>query len=222
MTGAPRPAARGFTLVEVLIAVAITAGIGAMLIGTLAQVDRAGDLARAEGERYGAARVALTRISRELESAYVSDRYDHSQYQERPTLFVGREDRIAFTSFAHERLYADAKESDEAIFAYALDRDPDHGGDQALFRREKVRIDGDPEHGGRSDPVLEGVTGLRLAYWDPKRKEWVKEWSTRAVDHASDLPTRVRIELELTMPDGKPRRFTTQARLALTRALPDA
>ena len=54
--------ARGFSLVELMIAMAITATIGAMTVGSFAQIDRASQAARAQGERYAAARLALSRI----------------------------------------------------------------------------------------------------------------------------------------------------------------
>jgi general secretion pathway protein J len=213
---------RGFTLVEVLIAVAITASIGALVIGTFVGVEHAGTVVRAQGERYGAARTALTRMAGELSEAFVSDRYDRSQFSERPTFFVGREDELLFTAFAHQRLYTDAKESDQAVFEYRVDRDPERNGELSLFRREKARIDREPDRGGRADPVVDGVAGLRLSYWDATRKEWVREWSTRSVDRANELPARVKIELELKMPDGKTETFTTQTRIAMTGVLPDA
>jgi general secretion pathway protein J len=214
--------ARGFTLIEVLIAVAITASIGALVVGTFVGVDRAGTVARAQGERYGAARIALTRMAGELSVAYVSERWDHGQFSERPTLFVGREDEVLFTAFAHQRLYVDAKESDQAVFEYRVDRDPARNGEPALFRRENARIDRDSDRGGRADPVVDDVTALRLSYWDATRKEWVREWSTRSVDRANELPSRVKIELELKMPGGRTETFTTQARIVMTKVLPDA
>ncbi len=222
MTGPARRAAaraRGFTLVELMIAMAITAVIGAAIAGAFARIDKAGDVARLQGERYASARLALTRMAREISMAYVSDHFDTTQYRERPTLFRGREDDLLFTTMAHERLWRDAKESDESLVEYQVDRDPDHPGEDALLRREKAHIDDDAERGGRKDVVCERVARLDLRYWDRKRNEWVREWSTRAVDHAADLPTRVRIELELRMPSGGTEKFTTEARLAVTRPL---
>jgi len=53
---------------------------------------------------------------------------------ERPTSSVEgrtREASLTITSFAHERLHVDAKESDQALFEYKLDRDDD--GNRSLF-----------------------------------------------------------------------------------------
>jgi general secretion pathway protein J len=212
--------ARGFTLVELLIAMAITATLGAMTLGAFAQVDRASQITRAQGERYAAARMALSRLSREVSMAFLSDNFDRSRYHnERVTLFVGREDQLLFTTMAHERLYRDARESDQAVVEYVVDADPAHSGEEALFRREKTRLDDEPDRGGRKDLVADHVVGFRLGYWDAKRKEWAREWTTRSVEHAGELPSRVRLELELKLADGRTERFVTQTRIAITRPL---
>lgn len=212
-------AARGMTLVEVLIAVGITAGMGLMTLGAFRQVDRASELVREQGDRTAAARVALSRLARELSMAFVSEHYDRNQFRERPTLFLGREEELLFTTMAHERLYRDAKESDQAVVSYTLESDPDHAGEEALFRREKARLDGDPERGGRTDLVADRITAFRLQYWDATKKEWVREWSTRATDRKDELPARVRIELETALPGRRTQKFVTEARVALTRPL---
>lgn len=207
--------ARGFTLVEVLIAMGITAGMAIMTIGALRQVDRAAEVARGQNERYAAARLALSRLSREISMAFLSDNYDNVRFRDPLTLFVGREDELLFTTFAHVRLYRDAKESDQAVVGYTLDSDPDHPGEKALFRREKVRLDDEPDRGGRKDLVADRVTSLRIQYWDPKRKDWVREWTTRSAEHQRELPPRVRIEIEVKLADGRLERFVTEARIEL-------
>jgi general secretion pathway protein J len=210
---------RGFSLVELLIAVAITGTIGAMTIGAFAQVDRAKQVVRAQGDRYAAARMALARMSREVSMAFLSDNFDRSRYRERVTLFVGREDELLFTTMAHQRLYRDAKESDQAVVEYVVASDPDRPGEDALFRRAKPRLDGEPDRGGRRDLVADHVASLRIRYWDPARNEWVREWTTRSVDRANSLPSRVRFELEVKLADGRTEKLVTETRIALTRPL---
>lgn len=219
MTGRARTSPAGFTLLELLIALGITAALAAMVAGSFARLDRAGGEAREQAERYGAARIALTRLTRELSMAFVSDQYDGARFRERPTLFKGREDELLFTTFAHERLWKDAKESDQAVVEYALDRDPDHAGEEALFRREKAHIDDEPERGGDREIVLDRVGRFTVSYWDRKRGEWVREWSTRTTERLNELPTRVRVQVELKLPDGRVEKLSTEARIALTRPL---
>jgi len=211
-------APRGFSLLEVMIAIAITAVIGAMAAGVYQQVDHAATVARQQGERYAGARLALTRLSRELTMAFLSEHYDSARFRDRPTLFKGDGDKLLFTTMAHVRLVQDAKESDQSLVEYLVERDPVSGED-ALFRREKVRIDDEPDRGGRKDLVASNVKGLSLRYWDLKRKEWVREWSTRTPEKLNELPTRVRIELEVKLADGRTEKFTTQARVAITTPL---
>jgi general secretion pathway protein J len=211
--------ARGFSLLEVMIAVAITAIIGALTIGAFRQVDRASEIARSQGERYAAARLALSRLAREVSMAFLSEHYDHKRFRERPTLFKGREDTLLLTTMAHERLVLDAKESDQAVVEYSVDTDPEHAGEEALFRREKARIDDEPDREGRKDLVADHVAGFRVSYWDARRKDWVREWSTRSVDHADELPGRVRFELEVKLADGRIEKFSTETRIAITRPL---
>lgn len=210
---------RGFTLIEVIVAMAITAAIGAMTLGTFRQVDRAQEVARAQADRYSAARLALTRLAREASMAFLSEHYDRNRIRERPSLWVGREDELLFTTFSHQRLSRDARESDQAVVEYTLGDDPGDPGKKALFRREKARVDDEPDRGGRRDLVADHVAAFRIQYWDAKKKEWVREWSTRSVERANELPSRVRVELDLALADGRTERFGTETRIAITRPL---
>lgn len=203
----------GFSLIELMIAMAITVSIGAMTIGAFAQVDHASQVARSQGERYAAARLALSRMAREVSMAFLSDNYDQNRFRDPVTLFVGREDRILFSTMAHQRLYEDAKESDQAIVEYTVDADPDATGEQALFRREKVHLDDEPDRGGTKDLVASHVAGLTIAYWDQKRGEWAREWTTKSVESGRTLPSRVRFDLEVKLADGRTERFVTEARI---------
>ncbi len=210
------------TLLEVTIAIAITAIMGVMVAGTFRQVDRAHQITRDQGDRYAGARLALARLAREVSMAFVSEHYDIQRYtrrEDRPTQFVGREDRLLFCTFAHQRLGRDLKESDQSVVEYTLESDPDRSGVQALFRREKARIDDEPERGGRKDLVADHVTTFRLEYWDRRRNDWVREWSTESAERRDELPSRVRFELELKLPDGRTEKLSTEARIALTRSL---
>ncbi|MGB8929698.1 MAG: type II secretion system protein GspJ [Anaeromyxobacteraceae bacterium] len=212
--------ARGLTLIEVMIAMAITAIMGAMVAGAIGQVDRASVVTRAQSERYGEARRALSRLTSELAMAFVSEHFDSARFSNgRPTLFRGREDGVLFSTMAHVRLFRGAKESDQAFVEYALDRDPEDRDADALFRREKLRIDGDPGSDGRRDLVARGVKRLTLSYWDAKKKEWVREWDTSRVERSNELPALVRAEMELTLADGRLERLSSSARVAISRPL---
>lgn len=209
---------RGLSLVELMIAVSITAFIGAVIAGSYQQVDRASTLVRDQAARSSAVRLSLARMTRELSMAFLSEHYDRNRFRDRPTLFKGDDDTLLFTTMAHVRRYQDTAESDQAVVEYRLDRDPATG-KEGLYRREKLVIDDESDRGGRQDLVADHITKLTLRYWDGKRKEWVREWSTRATEHLNELPSRVKVELEVEQADGRRATIATQVRVAITAPL---
>jgi general secretion pathway protein J len=213
---------RGFTLIEVLIAVGITAVIGAMALGAFSRSAAARQSVEEQDERISGARSALGRMARDLSSAFLSEHFDRQRFRDRPTVFKGRDggdrDSLLFTTMAHTRGIRDVRESDQSVIEYYVDADPEAPGEYALFRREKVRIDDEPDRGGTKAVLLRHVTGFDVTYWDWQKEEWARDWSTAPGDRPL-LPTRVRMKLTLRMPDGKDRSFETQARIAIVRPL---
>ena len=219
-----RRSARGFTLMEIMIAVAITALMGAMVAMAFQSGFHAKEVVETEADHYRMLRVAMNRMAREISSAYVSDRYDAKRYRDqndRPTNFVGEQDRLLFTTFAHQRMYTDAKESDQAIVEYFVDSSPDREakGRRDLMRRVNPNVEGRMDRGGTTDVLFEGVKKVEFAYWDSERKEWEDEWDTRRNERKSILPTRVRITVFAPDENGKEARYTTQVRIMMNTEL---
>jgi general secretion pathway protein J len=215
--------ARGFTLLEVMIAVAVLAMIGGL---TWKAFDGAYDLKqrveRAE-ERDQTVRGALDRIAREASMTFLSEHYDHKRFRERPTFFRLKDGRgeaqLMVTSFAHERLHIDAKESDEAVFEYRLDRDD--SGRTSLYRRVKPEIDEQPDRGGERAVLAEDVLRFTVQAWDPRDREWRDEWDSSSPQRTGGalVPPRIRVALTVRDEQGKERTWSTQARLLLTTPL---
>jgi general secretion pathway protein J len=210
---------RGFTLLEVMIAVAVLAMIGAV---TYKAFDGAYDLkSRVEKaeERDQTMRGALERIAREVSMTFLSEQYDTKRFRERPTFFKLRDGRgdadLMITSFAHERLSIDAKESDQAIFEYKLERDDD--GNQSLFRRVKPIIDEEPERGGEKAILAENVIKFSVEAWEPKDRAWREEWDSNSPTRQGQvlIPPRIRISLTIKDENGKEKNWTTQTRINL-------
>src|SRR5215208_6592269 len=111
-----------------MIAAAITAIIGVLVAGSFQRAAASRDLAQDQEERFGGALVALSRMSREVSEAFLSEHYDHKRYRERPTVFLGRDrgerDTLLFATMAHGRLVQDAKESDQSVVEYTVDAHP--------------------------------------------------------------------------------------------------
>lgn len=206
---------RGFTLLEVMIALSILAVLATLVWGSFGPIWEAKTIVSEQADHYHGLRVAMNRITRDVSMAFISDNYDTRRFRERPTRFVGEDssnhDKLLFSTLSHERLYQDAKESDQSLVEYRLDRDPDDRDGEVLIRREKTVFDEDPDDGGTETVVARGIEGLDIEYWDPQEKEWQREWDTTQVEQANKLPERVRITLEAKGDDGKVRKFTSQA-----------
>ena len=217
--------ASGFSLLEVLIAVAVLGLIGGLTWKTFDGAWSIKTRIEQAEERDQMVRGALNRLAREVSMTFLSEHYDRKRFRERPTLFRlkdGRRDAdVLFTSFAHERLHIDAKESDQALFEYSLGPDPRDGSKIDLFRRVKPLLDEDPDRGGDKAVLAEGVVGFSLEAWDPKDREWRAEWNSNGPDRTGGLlvPPRVRISLTIKNEDGKEKTYTTQAKIFLTQAL---
>jgi general secretion pathway protein J len=217
--------AHGFTLLEVVIAVAITAMMGVLIGAAFQSGYRAKELVEGESDRYRALRTGTDRMVREISAAFVSDHYDTRRYRDqndRPTNFIGKRDRLLFTSMAHQRLYADAKESDQMVVEYFAKSASGPGGKTQLnlMRREDPNLDERMDRGGSEDVLIEGIKRIDFTYWDSDKKDWVDEWDTRRIEKKSILPVRVKISIFAVDETGREARYVTQARIVLNTEIP--
>jgi len=217
--------ARGFTLLEVVVAVGITAMMGVLIAAAFQSGYRAKELVEAEGERYRALRTGTERMAREISNAFVSDHYDTRRYRDqndRPTNFIGTRDRLLFSTMAHQRLYADAKESDQMVVEYFTKTVPAPNGQSRmnLMRREDSLLDERMDRGGTEDILVENVKRIDFAYWDSDKKDWVDEWDTRRLEKKSILPVRVRFSIYALDENGREARYVTQTRIVLNTEIP--
>jgi general secretion pathway protein J len=218
---------RGFTLIEIMLAISVLALVGTMIYGGFSQT--ALNKARIEQDvnQSRIIHMALERMARELTMAFVSTHVNPSlDLRVVDTAFIGSDngsdDRIDFTSFSHRRLYRNARESDQNEISYFITEHPDEPGVQVLARREQNRIDDDPRRGGKSQILVENVKEFNLEYFDPLLTDWVETWDTEDVlAQPNRLPTQVRIRLSVEDPRrrGKTHTFGTRVTIPLTYAL---
>jgi len=216
---------RGFTLIEVVTAIGITAFIGVVIGITFSTTIANKDVIEGQAEKYRMLRAATSRMAREIGAAYVSDRYDSKRYRDafdRPTNFVGTREKLMFTSLAHQRLYADAKESDQMVVEYSVKRSPDPKvrDRQDLVRREKPILEERMERGGTEDILFEGLKKIEFQYWNSERKQWEDEWDTRRSERRTILPTRVKFTITAVDENGKDVKYVSQARIMLNTEFP--
>ena len=203
--------ARGMTLLEVLVSLAIMSMISLLIYGAFDSISRGrkGEALRADRARQG--RDAVERIVRDLQGAYLSQ---HQPTQPalitRQTAFIATAtstfDRLDFTSFSHNRINAESHESDQAELGYFVVHDPNVDEKMDLVRREQAPIDVDmtlsnvmdPKRGGIISVLAENVDHFDLKYLDPITGQWVETWdSSSASAQLNRVPLEVKVELEM-------------------------
>lgn len=195
-------ARRGFTLLEVVVALAILALIAGLTFSTVASAINTRDMLEADDAVNQSARVAMSRIRRDLALAYLTT--NTSAVNTYRTLFVGQNgdpDRVWFASLAHQRLYRGARESDQTEITYWTEDDPDTRGAMVLLRREAPRIDQEPERDGVIAPLAYDVTSFEVRYLDSQTNEWREEWDTTGSETPNRLPRAAQVSLTLLAPD---------------------
>ncbi len=193
----------GFTLLEVLISIAILTMITALLFGAFSAMKRSKDgLARLQ-DRHREGRLAMARITRELQSAFLSAHAPLNQaLLVQKTLFKGERgtsaDRLDFTAFANRRLDRDSHSTDQCELGYFGSANPDSPGTLDLVRRIDTELDLDPDKGGRVEVLATDIDLFDLQYLDAQTGQWQESWDTgQSTGQPDRLPLQVRIILVL-------------------------
>jgi len=219
---------QGFTLIEMLIAVAITGIIATLIYGSFARTFESREYVLQSQERYHMARLAMDRMTREISMAFVIDCSDQSigsgERRYRTPFKVEDEsevDRMQFASFSHLRLFRDVHESDQNILTYYGETDPVDTRKTNLMRKEKHRIDGEPDDGGQAEILCRDIEKLDIQLWDELKSDWVKEWNCSRLDQQNRLPRMVKLSLSFYDEEKQKIPLTGVARIFTNKPLRD-
>ncbi|MBF0495953.1 MAG: prepilin-type N-terminal cleavage/methylation domain-containing protein [Deltaproteobacteria bacterium] len=219
---------RGFTLLEVLLAVAILAIITTVIYSSLIQGLQTVEECRETQETYQIARVIFDRMIRDLSSAYVSP-----NVKKAPTSPSGRKafygligrrvedsrgpmDTLCFTSMAHLDTGGSFDNQVLTRIGYYLNQDPWQDG-FILYRRDNPALDDDLDKGGVAMELGERVAGLRFRYVDPVQGI-LDLWDSTALDRNNVLPQQVIITLTLVDRAKEKKSFETRVFIPMTAA----
>ncbi len=205
-------AVSGFTLIEVLLAVAILAVIMTVIYGSFWTAQKNVEQAEAVRDDTDMARTLLAKITDDLTNAYVNrNMIATSTTTNKPvnlTIFysskeeVGdgeekvRHDSLALTTLSNFPRPG-SKETELVEVGYFFREKPDGSG-YTLFRREKRDIgpDSPPLEGGVAYEITDRVDELRFRYYTGI--SWRDDWDTRTMGALPQL-----VEVALTLDSGK-------------------
>ena len=216
----------GFTLIEVLLAMAMVAILFTMLYGTFGNSADLIQAAEQEGESYHMARLTVRQLSQELTSVVQSvngvifhataeagcpqivrvEFLDAVQEGDKGGIgFIAVDaeendrpmDCLVFATYAHGRYRPNAKESDLSVVTYWLD-------DDKVMHQEETNLFSLSSKSVESYPLAEGVEGMNFKFFDGT--QWVDEWDA---GKQGVLPPAVKVELTFLLPSAERRVFTT-------------
>ena len=215
---------RGFTLIEVMLALAILTFITTIMWGSFSQTATNKRAIENAQERLHTVRVALLRMAREIEMAYLS-RSENTALTNRRTFLTGTPradiDELTFSTFSHQRLRAGAFEGDTSLVLYYGARDPEDPRVLNLMRRETRRLQAEEPStlSGEAYVLCPDVARLKFQYYDHRKKEWQNDWSTLNASGTQYLPTHIRITLTVIDERGQEASYSTDARIQTTEAV---
>lgn len=200
----------GFTLIEVLLSLAIFTVVGMATVRYISQLAATKTQAFQKVELYDGVRSALSLMRNDLNQAFHVGLNDLGEDNKRAlqrnqqvphTVFDGRKQEMIFTSLSHRVFYAGKRESEQSEISYFLFNTPGSSL-QSLMKRESGIIDADPYTGGKVIKVLDNVSYLKFEYWDSEQLKWVEDWTSEQGPKIDKFPIAVKMTMKVDSPTG--------------------
>jgi general secretion pathway protein J len=212
----------GFTLIEVLLSLALFTVIGLATVRQIQQIKNTKDTAFEDMDVYNSVRAGLNLMRSDLSQAFhvlYDDLGDDTKtlvQQNSPvahTVFDGRKNEIIFTSLSHRNYYAGRRECDQTEISYFL-----HSREGAkyptLMKRESEIIDDDLYQGGPIYSLIDDVIELQFQYWDDKTTKWVDDWNSDSGNYRDKFPMAVKVKLTVAGPRSQKLTVETDLKVA--------
>ncbi len=197
---------KGFTLLEILLAMFIFTVVLSTLYTAYTGTFRNVDETESQADIYRMARIALERITEDLESAYMPAHTVGLTTEEKPphsVAFVGEtaliSDRSADTLlfFSRAHLVFDEEEVDATAARIAYDVRQSEEDEEAflLYRTDTPRLEEGPEQGTGGLILCDGLQAVNFIYYDDQGREHDR-WDSTNEEFKDRLPAMVSIILE--------------------------
>jgi len=174
---------KGFTLVEILIALAILAMIVLSTFTIFKSSSQSWQKGESRSERYHNARTAVYKLSREISNAVIREGKSDK--------FIGSKDEIKFISY----IAASDGSFELAEVGYWFDSISSF-----LMRMEDLKPDYDLSTQDSNDILASNISEIEFAYYDGI--SWLESWNS-ALTESPMLPKAVRITIEVADKSGK-------------------
>jgi general secretion pathway protein J len=212
----------GFTLLEVLLSMALFSIIALTTIKQITLIRNTKDTAFKEVDAYSNARAALDAMENDIRQAFHVLRPDLGQVAQQilsqngqtpHTLFDGRKSELILTTLSHRNYFVGKRESEQTELSFFL-----QGSRQSkystLLKRESEIIDDNPYEGGGTYTLLENVVSLEFQYFDPKTEKWQDTWNSDSGVYLDKFPPSVKIKLVVASSSGKNLTVETQFKIS--------
>jgi type II secretion system protein J len=196
-----RKGLKGFTLLEVLVSVAILAIIMAAIYSAYVSNVEAIQIARENGQVHQTARIVLDLMTKDLQSALT----ETGVPSETTSLgLIGkteerdgrRMDRIDFTTLTHMALTEQGPNTDLCEVGYRVVTDEEQEDMLVLVRRDDSSPDEDLTEGGSVEELARNIVEFKITYEDSGGEER-DNWGTEGTGETSGLPLLVKVRFVL-------------------------
>ena len=178
-----------FTLLEIMVALALFALVAAAIYSSWFAVMRGAQVGLASAAKIQRSRIAMQTIEEALSSARSFDA-DNQYYT-----FIGEngaEATLSFVSRLSDSFPRSGKFGDFNVrrVTFALEPGPQNG-KQLVLRQNPILMDLDQDEKEHPVVIAKEVKGFELEFWDGKAEDWLDEWT-----QTNQLPLMVKVVLQ--------------------------
>ncbi|MFH2124260.1 MAG: prepilin-type N-terminal cleavage/methylation domain-containing protein [Pseudomonadota bacterium] len=205
---------RGFTLLEILMAISIFAIVISLAYGSYRATFLIIDTTEAQAEIYNKAGIAMNRLSNDLGSLYLGT----SGFLQGKTQTLGNKeaDTMRFTSTAHLVLNKNEQAAGYATISYTVEEDPETN-TLRLFRLDRAfqPMESDEPELKKGLLLCDGLEEVQIIYHlrqGEQQDNWDSQEIEKADSNSPQLPDRIEISLLFMIPgteEAQSIRFTT-------------